>query len=109
MPYLITFPTFYLPGTLLILFTNSYGECVVNNQAKPAMNDEEWFDYSEAARFLDTPIGTLQVWVSTNRYAIPYYKIGRNVRFKKSELAAWMDTRKRGGALAAQIPHLCTS
>jgi excisionase family DNA binding protein len=66
------------------------------------MRNDEWLDYEGASLFIDAAVGTLQVWVSTRRYALPYYKIGRKVRFKKSELAAWMDTRKRGGAIETE-------
>jgi excisionase family DNA binding protein len=70
---------------------------MVPNQTESSIS-EELLDYRGAARFLDTPVGTLQVWVSTRRYSLPFYKLGRKVRFKRSELAAWLDTRKRGGA-----------
>jgi excisionase family DNA binding protein len=60
------------------------------------LESEELLDYRGASRFLDTPVGTLQVWISTKRYDLPFYKIGRKVRFKKSELAAWLAGRKRG-------------
>jgi excisionase family DNA binding protein len=66
------------------------------------MLDDELLDYEGASRFLDTPVGTLQVWVCTQRYGLPYYKLGRKVRFRKSELLAWLETRKRGGAIPTQ-------
>jgi excisionase family DNA binding protein len=63
----------------------------------PTFSNDEWLDYKGASLFIDAAVGTLQVWICSGRYAIPYYKIGRKVRFKKSELTAWMETRKRGG------------
>jgi excisionase family DNA binding protein len=63
-------------------------------------DDEPLIDYRGASRVIDTPVGTLQVWVSTGRYGVPFYKVGRKVRFKKSELINWLATRKRGGGNA---------
>ena len=59
--------------------------------------DDELLNYKKAGHVIDTPVGTLQVWISTGRYAIPHYKIGRKVRFRKSELLAWLASRRRGG------------
>jgi excisionase family DNA binding protein len=47
----------------------------------------------EAAAYLDTADHTLEVWRSTRRHAIPYIKIGRNVRYRKSDLDKWMQSR----------------
>jgi excisionase family DNA binding protein len=60
--------------------------------------DDELLDYKGGALFLGVRRGTLQVWVCTGRYGVPYLKIGRLVRFRKSALAAWMQSRERGGA-----------
>jgi hypothetical protein len=46
-------------------------------------DDEPLIDYRGASRVIDTAVGTLQVWVSTGRYGVPFYKVGRKVRFKK--------------------------
>lgn len=49
----------------------------------------------QAAAILDTSVGTLQVWRSTGRYKIPFIKIGRNVRYKRADLEAWIESRTR--------------
>jgi excisionase family DNA binding protein len=49
----------------------------------------------QAAVILDTSVGTLQVWRSTGRYKIPFIKIGRNVRYKRADLEAWIESRTR--------------
>lgn len=48
---------------------------------------------SEAAKFLDVKVCTLQVWRSTGRYALPYVKVGRNVRYVQSNLIHWLSAR----------------
>jgi len=53
----------------------------------------EYLNTTEAAEFLGVSIGTLEVWRSTKRYAIPYLKCGRLVRYKRSDLVAWLESR----------------
>lgn len=50
---------------------------------------------SEAAELLSMAVGTLGVWRSTGRYNIPFIKVGRSVRYKRSELEAWLESRTR--------------
>ncbi|MGA7180679.1 MAG: helix-turn-helix domain-containing protein [Thiobacillaceae bacterium] len=56
---------------------------------------------NEAAAFLDTTVGTLQVWRSTGRYGIPFVKIGRSVRYKRADLEAWIASRTRTSGATA--------
>ena len=61
----------------------------------------ELLNEQEAAQVLDTAPGTLSVWRSTGRYGIPFVKIGRNVRYRKTDLVAWLDARvHQSGATA---------
>ena len=55
----------------------------------------ELFDEQEAAQLLDVSPGTLSVWRSTGRYNLPFLKIGRNVRYRHSDLLAWLEGRTR--------------
>ncbi|MBL8440191.1 MAG: helix-turn-helix domain-containing protein [Betaproteobacteria bacterium] len=55
----------------------------------------ELVDEKEAARILDNSPGTLSVWRSTGRYNLPFIKIGRNVRYRRSDLLTWMEKRTR--------------
>ncbi len=49
----------------------------------------------EAAAVLDLSPGTLSVWRSTGRYCLPFVKVGRNVRYRRSDLQAWLLARSR--------------
>jgi len=40
---------------------------------------------------------TLAVWASTHRYDLPLVKVGRLVRYRKSDLEAFLQRRLRGG------------
>lgn len=49
----------------------------------------------EAAEILGVTPGTLQVWRSTGRYAIPFIKVGRLVKYRPSALEDWLEARTR--------------
>lgn len=51
------------------------------------------FTESEAAAFLNVKPDTLMKWRSTKRYAIPYTKVGSAVRYRLSDLEAWIASR----------------
>ena len=53
------------------------------------LNDEQ------AAAALSVKPGTLSVWRCTGRYNLPFVKVGRLVRYRAGDLAAWLDKRAR--------------
>ena len=55
----------------------------------------ELLDDITAAAVLDVSPGTLSVWRSTGRYALPFLKVGRKVRYRRADLLAWLDKRTR--------------
>lgn len=58
-------------------------------------------DEKQAADFLEVAPGTLSVWRSTGRYKIPFLKIGSKVRYRQSDLAAWLESRTRTNGATA--------
>lgn len=62
-----------------------------SNTAKDAM-----LDNAAAAEYLGISTGTLDVWRSTKRYAIPYVKVGRLVKYRQSALDAFLESRTHG-------------
>jgi len=48
----------------------------------------------EAANFLGLEPKTLAVWRSTKRYPLSYVKVGRLVRYCRSDLLAFLDSRR---------------
>jgi len=47
----------------------------------------------EAAALLGIKPDTLAIWASTKRYALPYIKIGRSVRYKLSDVQQFIESR----------------
>ena len=63
----------------------------MEQQGKP--EGDELLDEKEAAAILNVSVGTLQVWRSTRRYPLAYTKIGRAVRYKRSSLLHFIESR----------------
>ena len=53
---------------------------------------EQFIGIKELSEILGVEISTLYAWVHLRQ--IPYYKIGRLVKFKKSEIEGWLQQRK---------------
>ncbi len=51
----------------------------------------------EAAKHIGVTPRTLAVWRCVGRYNIPYIKVGRLVKYRKSALDAFLDRRTIGG------------
>ncbi len=47
----------------------------------------------QAAAFLGVKTNTLAVWVTTQRYHLPFIKVGSKVRYRLSDLEAFLDER----------------
>ena len=56
---------------------------------------KQLLDEKQAAAKLDVTPGTLSVWRSTGRYALPFVKVGRNVRYRAADLDLWLANRTR--------------
>lgn len=63
---------------------------------KPAATNDAILDNAAAAEYLGISTGTLDVWRSTGRYAIPYVKVGRLVKYRQSALDAFLQSRTHG-------------
>jgi excisionase family DNA binding protein len=47
----------------------------------------------EAAEYLGVQVATLSIWRCTKRYPLPYIKVGRLVRYKRSDLDLFLAAR----------------
>ena len=56
---------------------------------------EQLLNIGEVEKVLNVKKSTLRAWVFANR--IPFIKIGRLIRFKPSDLEAWVSNREKGG------------
>jgi excisionase family DNA binding protein len=54
----------------------------------------------EAAEYLGLKYQTLAAWRSNKRHQIPFIKIGSLVFYRRSDLDAWLESRRVVGASA---------
>jgi len=64
-------------------------------------NIRDLCDDKAAADLLDVTPGTLSVWRSTGRYNLPFIKVGRKVRYRRTDLLAWLERRTRENGATA--------
>ncbi|WP_031429853.1 helix-turn-helix domain-containing protein [Methylomicrobium agile] len=65
------------------------------------MATQQLFPPKQAADYLGVKVSTLEVWRSTKRYNIPYVKVGRLVKYRQSDLDAFLESRTVGADSAA--------
>lgn len=58
-------------------------------------------DEKQAAQYMSVSPGTLSVWRSTGRYGLPFLKVGSRVRYRVSDLDAWLATRLQANGATA--------
>ena len=58
------------------------------------MQDNARLNNSQAAEFIGVSPYTLVTWRSTQRYSIPYVKVGKKVFYYVSDLREWLESRK---------------
>ena len=54
---------------------------------------DELLDESATALTLKVKPQTLSVWRMTGRYALPFVRVGRSIRYRKSDLEVWLASR----------------
>lgn len=57
---------------------------------------------AQVAQLLDVSPKTLATWRSTGRYALPFLRIGARIRYRKSDVLAWLESRRHGAPEAVQ-------
>jgi excisionase family DNA binding protein len=76
-------------------------EAVTGTNPGKTRNDAEQataknlLDEKQAAEYLDLQPATLAVWRSTGRWRLPFIKMGRYVRYRRSDLDSWIASRTR--------------
>jgi len=55
--------------------------------------DQELLDTREVAKLLNIAYSTLLTWRCTKRYPLKYIKVGRKVMYRRSDVAAFLESR----------------
>ena len=59
-------------------------------------SSDKLFTPDQAAAYLGMSTQTLAIWRCTKRYPLPYIKVGRLVRYRKSGCDAFLESRTIG-------------
>ena len=59
----------------------------------PSKNTANLLNNNEAAAYIGVLPKTLEIWRCTKRYPIPFIKVGRLVKYRKSDLDNFLDER----------------
>ena len=62
----------------------------------PTTQPEKLLNPTETAAILGIAVGTLSVWRCTRRYDLPYVKSGRRVKYRPSDIEAFITSRTVG-------------
>ena len=57
------------------------------------MENPELLSTSEAAEYLGARPHSLEIWRSSQRYRIPYIRVGRLIKYRRADLDDWLATR----------------
>ncbi len=66
-------------------------------QIGPQSARSQFVTTAQAAEILGIAEGTLTTWRCTRRTELPYLKVGRCVRYKRSDIEVWANFQRRGG------------
>ena len=58
-------------------------------------------DCQETAEILGISKSALEAWRTTGRYKLPFVKVGRNVRYRRSDVLKWLESRTRASGATA--------
>ena len=61
---------------------------------KMIVQNEKWISIDEAAKYMDVKPRTIRSWIQKEDCDIPAHKIGRQWKFKMSELDSWVKSGK---------------
>lgn len=62
---------------------------------------DDFLSPAEAATILGVQVNTLNCWRSTRRYDLPYYLAGRRVRYRRSDILQFLESRRVGATEVA--------
>jgi hypothetical protein len=70
-----------------------------NNELIPLASKEKMLSRKEAAEFLGLRENTLAIWAIKKRYDLPMYKVGKNIKYKITDLQKFQEGQSIHGML----------
>lgn len=72
---------------------------VENSEIIPLGSKEKMLSRKEAAEFLGLRENTLAIWAIKKRYDLPMYKVGKNIKYKITDLQRFQEGQSIHGML----------
>lgn len=76
------------------------------HQRRPAaaapLDSADLLTDAQVAQLLDVSTKTLATWRSTGRYALPFLRIGARIRYRRQDVATWLESRLHGAPATPQ-------
>lgn len=72
------------------------------HQIESVTSSDELLTAKQAAAFLKVKPGTLASWRTTKRYPLKYTRVGKSIRYRRSDLQAFLASREQGADELAQ-------
>jgi excisionase family DNA binding protein len=66
--------------------------------ATAILSPPELLTREQAAEYLGMKPQTLAVWATTHRYDLPMIRVGSRVRYRRSDLDKWLESRSTIGS-----------
>lgn len=60
-----------------------------NNNCKPVIDNDKWLTSEEVSRLTGLAVATLAKY-RTQRIGIPFYRLGRAIRYKYGDVESWI-------------------
>jgi excisionase family DNA binding protein len=76
-----------------LLWHFAYAEMSTGGKKMADANLDKWINIDKAAEYLGVKPGTIRGWIRNNK-GVPAHKIGKQWKFKCSELDAWVKSGK---------------
>lgn len=73
-----------------------------NHPTVTPVDPAELLTEAQVSKMLGISPKTLATWRSTGRYALPFLRIGARIRYRRQDVATWLESRQRTSTTPAQ-------
>lgn len=84
-----------MPLKMQVEYATMFDELIMSMEVRMLnTNEDRWIGIEDASEYLDVNKDTIRNWIKKEESGIPAHKIGKQWKFKKSELDDWVKSGK---------------
>lgn len=84
-----------MPLKIRVKYAIIFNELIMSMEVRMLnTNEDRWIGIEDASEYLDVNKDTIRNWIKKEESGIPAHKIGKQWKFKKSELDDWVKSGK---------------